>query len=608
MDFIKVGAASPKLKISDTKYNLKEIETMILNAIEEEVKVLVFPELSISAYSCGDLFTNEKLIENCNLAIKNLVEFSKGKDILMAVGAPFLYRYSLYNCAYVILNGKVLGIVPKSYIPNYSEFYEKRWFTEGFNIKGLNVDLDFQKEVPFGTDLIFSFKNLKVGFEICEDLWVTIPPSSNLALMGANLICNLSASNELVSKSSYRKSLVQNQSARTMCSYIYSSAGVHESTTDLLFSGHMIIAENGTIIKENNRFKRENDLLTGIVDLFKLDAERIKNISFRNSTFNENNEPRFIPFNLENTEIKNFDREIDKHPFLPKSQYAMEARCEEILNIQAAALAKRLEHTNLKKAVIGISGGLDSTLALLVVVKTFDMLNIPRENIITITMPGFGTTDRTYNNAVTLCKELYCDFREINIVNAALQHFEDIGHDKDIHDVTYENVQARERTQILMDLANKEGGLLIGTGDLSELALGWCTYNGDHMSMYSVNCSIPKTLVRFLVNYFANHEISNDAKEALLDILDTPVSPELLPKDKEGKIAQKTEDIVGPYELHDFFLYHFIKHGSSPERILFLAKEAFKNDYDEETLKKWLDKFIRRFFTQQFKRDRKSVV
>lgn len=602
MDFIKVGAASPKLKISDTKYNLKEIETMILNAIEEEVKVLVFPELSISAYSCGDLFTNEKLIENCNLAIKNLVEFSKGKDILMAVGAPFLYRYSLYNCAYVILNGKVLGIVPKSYIPNYSEFYEKRWFTEGFNIKGLNVDLDFQKEVPFGTDLIFSFKNLKVGFEICEDLWVTIPPSSNLALMGANLICNLSASNELVSKSSYRKSLVQNQSARTMCSYIYSSAGVHESTTDLLFSGHMIIAENGTIIKENNRFKRENDLLTGIVDLFKLDAERIKNISFRNSTFNENNEPRFIPFNLENTEIKNFDREIDKHPFLPKSQYAMEARCEEILNIQAAALAKRLEHTNLKKAVIGISGGLDSTLALLVVVKTFDMLNIPRENIITITMPGFGTTDRTYNNAVTLCKELYCDFREINIVNAALQHFEDIGHDKDIHDVTYENVQARERTQILMDLANKEGGLLIGTGDLSELALGWCTYNGDHMSMYSVNCSIPKTLVRFLVNYFANHEISNDAKEALLDILDTPVSPELLPKDKEGKIAQKTEDIVGPYELHDFFLYHFIKHGSSPERILFLAKEAFKNDYNEETLKKWLDKFIRRFFTQQFKR------
>lgn len=602
MDFIKVGAASPKVKISDTKYNLKEIESIILDAIDEEVKVLVFPELSISAYTCGDLFTNQKLIENCNLAIESLVNFSKGKDILIAVGAPLLYRYSLYNCAYIILNGKVLGIVPKSYIPNYSEFYEKRWFTEGFNIKGLNIDLHFQKEVPFGTDLIFSFESLKIGFEICEDLWVTIPPSSNLALMGANLICNLSASNELVSKSSYRKSLVQNQSARTMSAYIYSSAGVHESTTDLLFSGHMLIAENGSIIKENNRFKRENDLLTGIIDLFRLDAERTKNISFRNSTFNENNEPRFIPFNLERTTIKNFDREIDKHPFLPKSQYAMESRCEEILNIQAASLAKRLEHTNLKKAVIGISGGLDSTLALLVVVKTFDMLNIPRKNIITITMPGFGTTDRTYNNAVTLCKELDCDFREINIVKAALQHFEDIGHDKDIHDVTYENVQARERTQILMDIANKEGGLLIGTGDLSELALGWCTYNGDHMSMYSVNCSIPKTLVRFLVSYFANHEISEDAKEALLDILDTPVSPELLPKDKEGKITQKTEDIVGPYELHDFFLYHFIKHGSSPERILFLAKEAFKNDYNEETIKKWLDKFIRRFFTQQFKR------
>ncbi|MDZ4993217.1 NAD(+) synthase [Clostridium perfringens] len=602
MDFIKVGAASPKVKISDTKYNLKEIESIILDAIDEEVKVLVFPELSISAYTCGDLFTNQKLIENCNLAIENLVNFSKGKDILVAVGAPLLYRYSLYNCAYIILNGKVLGIVPKSYIPNYSEFYEKRWFTEGFNIKGVNVDLHFQKEVPFGTDLIFSFESLKIGFEICEDLWVAIPPSSNLALMGANLICNLSASNELVSKSSYRKSLVQNQSARTMSAYIYSSAGVHESTTDLLFSGHMLIAENGSIIKENNRFKRENDLLTGIIDLFRLDAERTKNISFRNSTFNENNEPRFIPFNLEGTTIKNFDREIDKHPFLPKSQYAMEERCEEILNIQAAALAKRLEHTNLKKAVIGISGGLDSTLALLVVVKTFDMLNIPRKNIITVTMPGFGTTDRTYNNAVTLCKELDCDFREINIVKAALQHFEDIGHDKDIHDVTYENVQARERTQILMDIANKEGGLLIGTGDLSELALGWCTYNGDHMSMYSVNCSIPKTLVRFLVSYFANHEISEDAKEALLDILDTPVSPELLPKDKEGKITQKTEDIVGPYELHDFFLYHFIKHGSSPERIFFLAKGAFKNDYDEEVIKKWLDKFIRRFFTQQFKR------
>ncbi|EGT3617644.1 NAD(+) synthase [Clostridium perfringens] len=602
MDFIKVGAASPKVKISDTKYNLKEIESMILQAINEEVKLIVFPELSIPAYTCGDLFTNQKLIENCNLALEDLVEFSRDKDILIAVGAPLLYRYCLYNCAYIILNGKVLGIVPKSYIPNYSEFYEKRWFTEGLNIKGLNVDLTFQKEVPFGTDLIFSFDKLKLGFEICEDLWVTIPPSSNLALMGANVICNLSASNELVSKSSYRKSLVQNQSARTMSAYIYSSAGVHESTTDLLFSGHMMVAENGAVLKENNRFCRENDLLTGIVDLFRLDAERTKNISFRNSTFTEQTNPRFIPFTLENTEIKNFDREIDKHPFLPKSQYAMEARCEEILNIQAAALAKRLEHTNLKKAVIGISGGLDSTLALLVVVKTFDMLNISRKNIITVTMPGFGTTDRTYNNAVTLCKELDCDFREINIVKAALQHFEDIGHDKDIHDVTYENVQARERTQILMDIANKEGGLLIGTGDLSELALGWCTYNGDHMSMYSVNCSIPKTLVRFLVSYFANHEISENAKEALLDILDTPVSPELLPKDKEGKITQKTEDIVGPYELHDFFLYHFIKHGSSPERILFLAKEAFKNDYDEETIKKWLDKFIRRFFTQQFKR------
>ena len=400
----------------------------------------------------------------------------------------------------------------------------------------------------------------------------------------------------------YRKSLISNQSARSMCAYIYSSAGVHESSTDILFSGHMLISENGSILKENERFQRENEVIYSIIDVFKLNAERQKNISYRDASKVVPFKARYIKFNFENTNISNFDRYIDKHPFVPSNEAERAKRCKEIFNIQASALAKRFEHTGSKKAVVGISGGLDSTLALLVIYKTFKILNYSTKNIVTITMPGFGTTDRTYNNALDLCNELNCDLREIIIVKAALHHFEDIGHDKDIHDVTYDNVQARERTQILMDIAKKERGLLIGTGDLSELALGWCTYNGDHMSMYSVNPSIPKTLVRYLVRYIAENESSEKAKATLLDILDTPVSPELLPKDSNGEIAQKTEDIVGPYELHDFFLYHFIKHGSSKERIFFLAKHAFKDDYSEEEISKWLDKFMFRFFTQQFKR------
>ncbi|MGL5086232.1 MAG: NAD(+) synthase, partial [Clostridium sp.] len=427
-------------------------------------------------------------------------------------------------------------------------------------------------------------------------------PSSYLALMGANIIGNLSASNELVSKADYRRSLVSNQSARSMCSYIYASAGVHESTTDLLFSGHLLISENGSILKENERFQRDNEVIHSCVDVFKLNSERLKNISFRNASSVLPFEPNYIKFNFDSTSISTFDRFVDKHPFVPSNPKARTERCKEIFKIQSSALAKRMEHTGLKKAVIGISGGLDSTLALLVIVETFELLNIDHKNIVAVTMPGFGTTDRTYNNALTLCKELNCDLREINIVKAALQHFEDIGHDKDVHDVTYENVQARERTQILMDLANKEGGLLIGTGDLSELALGWCTYNGDHMSMYSVNPSIPKSLVRYLVRYVAEQEVTGKVSETLLDVLDTPVSPELLPKGATDEMVQKTEDIVGPYELHDFFLYHFIKHGSSKERIQHLATHAFKDDYTKEEIQKWLDKFIYRFFTQQFKR------
>lgn len=602
MDFIKVAAACPVTRVGDTDFNKKEILSCIKEANKVNTKVIVFPELSISSYTCGDLFLHNTLLTNSINAIEYILNETKNIDMLIAVGAPLLYHNALYNCGYVLYKGKILGIVPKSYIPNYSEFYEKRWFTEGLNITSKTVDFSFQKDVPFGTNLLFSCDDFTFGVEICEDLWVTIPPSSYLALMGANIIGNLSASNELVSKADYRRALVQNQSARSICGYIYSSSGVHESSTDLLFSGHLLITENGTTLSENERFQRESEIIYSIIDLFKLKAERLKNLSFRDSSKILYTEPQIINFSYDNTEILDFNRYIDKHPFVPSNEALRNERCKEIFNIQSSALAKRFEHTKSQKAVVGISGGLDSTLALLVIVKTFKLLNFPMKNIVTITMPGFGTTDRTYNNAVTLCKELGCDFREINIVKAALQHFEDIGHDAKIHDVTYENVQARERTQILMDIANKEGGLLIGTGDLSELALGWCTYNGDHMSMYSVNPSIPKTLVRYLVKYVAENESTPIASKTLLDILDTPVSPELLPKDAKGNIAQKTEDIVGPYELHDFFLYHFIKHGSSKERIFFLAKQAFKDDYSEEEIKKWLDKFMWRFFTQQFKR------
>lgn len=602
MDFIKVGSACPKTQVGNIDYNLLEIKKCIDKGFKEGAKALVFPELSITSYSCSDLFVHEKLISSSEKALEDLCNYSKSKDMLIVVGSPILFNNVLYNCGILIFEGKILGIVPKSFIPNYSEFYEKRWFSEGSLVRDKKIDLYFQKEIPFGVNYIFKSDKFIFGVEICEDLWVTIPPSSYLTLAGANIILNLSASNELVSKADYRKNLICNQSGRCICAYVYSSSGVYESTTDLLFSGHLLISENGTLLKENERFQRDNEIIYSLIDIFRLNSERMKNISFRDSQRVIPYDFKTINFSFKNLKIKNFNRPIDKHPFVPKGDFNKEIRCKEIFNIQSSALAKRFEHTGLKKAVIGISGGLDSTLALLVVVKTFKLLNIPPKNIITITMPGFGTTDRTYNNALVLCKELGCDLREINIVDACLKHFEDIGHDKNIHDVTYENVQARERTQILMDIANKEGGLLIGTGDLSELALGWCTYNGDHMSMYSVNCSIPKTLVRYLVEYVGENESTEEVKEVLFDILDTPVSPELLPKDSEGKIAQKTEDIVGPYELHDFFLYHFIKNGSSPQRIEFLSKEAFKDQYSLEEIQKWLEKFIKRFFTQQFKR------
>ena len=436
MDFIKVASACPKTKVGDTKYNLTNILSCIEEANAKNVKSIVFPELCITSYTCGDLFLHDTLYTNSINAIEQLLIKTEKMDMLIAVGAPLLFNNILYNCAYILFKGKILGIVPKSYIPNYSEFYEKRWFSEGLNLTNETVDFDFQKEVPFGTDLIFTCKEFKFAFEICEDLWVTIPPSSYLSLLGANIIGNLSASNELVSKMEYRKSLISNQSARSMCAYIYSSAGVHESSTDILFSGHMLISENGSILKENERFQRENEVIYSIIDVFKLNAERQKNISYRDASKVVPFKARYIKFNFENTNISNFDRYIDKHPFVPSNEAERAKRCKEIFNIQASALAKRFEHTGSKKAVVGMSGGLDSTLALVVIYKTFKILNYSTKNIVTITMPGFGTTDRTYNNALNLCNELNCDLREINIVKAALQHFEDFGHDKDIHDVT----------------------------------------------------------------------------------------------------------------------------------------------------------------------------
>lgn len=601
LGFIKVSAACPVTNVADVNFNLNKIKDCISIALNENSKFIQLPELAITSYTCADLFLNKRLIDKSQDAIEELCSFSKDKDILISVGAPLLHNNSLYNCLFLLFNGNILGIVPKNFIPNYSEFYEKRWFTPGINLKNQHINFGNHKNIPFGSKFIFSSGIAKFGFEVCEDLWTTIPPSSYLALAGANIIGNGSASNELVSKANYRRSIINGQSARALCSYVYSSSGVFESSTDVLFSGHLLISENGSTLVENNRFQRENEVITTIIDLDKLNAERLRNISFRDASLNLLDFEE-INFSFLNDNIGEFNRIINKHPFIPYGEDKREETCKEIFNIQSAALAKRLEHTNTKKVVIGISGGLDSTLAFLVLVKTFKLLNLPLHNIVTVTMPGFGTTDRTYENAINLCKLLNTDLREINIVDAALQHFKDINHDPNVHDITYENVQARERTQILMDIANKEGGLSIGTGDLSEIALGWSTYNGDHMSMYSVNCSIPKTLIRYLVKYVAENEVNSEVSDILLDILDTPVSPELLPKNEKGEITQKTEDLVGPYELHDFFLYYFMKQGASKEKLFFLAKTAFKNDYTEETIEKWLNKFITRFITQQFKR------
>lgn len=603
MDYgmIKVAAGVTKVSVANTKKNTENIIDIIKEAYSKNVQILVCPELTITSYTCADLFFQHKLLDEAKQSLKTILDETSGLDIVAIIGMPICYNNSLYNCAVVVQSGKVLGVVPKTYIPNHGEFYEKRWFNAGIKIINKTIHL-LEQDVPFGVDLIFQDKinNLvSFGIEICEDLWVPIPPSCHLSMGGTKIIFNLSASNELIGKCDYRRELVKNQSARCFCGYVYASAGVGESTTDLVFGGHAIIAESGVILNESQRFIDQNNLTISDIDVFNINAQRIKSTCYMANDCNK--EFRIVEFEKREIVNKTLDRVILKSPFVPTNKEELDKVCKEIFSIQVMGLAKRLSHTGLDKVVIGVSGGLDSTLALFVATKTFDYLKIPRENILAVTMPGFGTTNDTKNNAHSLMKNLKVTNIEIDIKDACIKHFDDIGHDKDCYDVTYENVQARERTQILMDIANKNNALVVGTGDLSELALGWCTYNGDHMSMYSVNTSIPKTLVKSLITWIINNESDEMEQQVLQSIIDIPISPELLPPDKNNSISQKTEDIIGKYDLHDFFLYHFIKYGASPSKIYFLAKIAFGEE-NKAVIKDTLKIFIKRFFTQQFKR------
>jgi len=596
--FIKVAAATPKIKVADPAYNTEEILKIIDETEKNGASILVFSELTISGYTCGDLFLQQPLLTECKNQLLRIVKATENKSMLVVVGCPIVIKQKLYNCAVVISDGSILGIVPKTHLPNYSEFYELRHFTSG---EGLEEDLWFGEEfgyVNVAVNQLFKCKEipeLVVACEICEDLWVPLPPSTYHAMAGATVICNPSASVETTTKESYRRSLVSNQSARLLAAYIYADAGEGESTQDVVYSGHHLICENGSVLAEAKRFT--NEIIYADIDVQKLAAERRKMTSFPGGQTDDYFEQEF---SLEVKENK-ITRTFPKAPFVPDNQDERDKRCDEILSLQSMGLKKRLEHTNCKHAVVGISGGLDSTLAVLVTARAFDLLDIPRENLICVTMPCFGTTDRTYQNAVSLIKELGATLKEVRIEKAVRQHFADIGHDENNHDVTYENSQARERTQILMDMANQYNGMVIGTGDMSELALGWATYNGDHMSMYAVNCSVPKTLVRYLVLYYAETTENKKLSEVLMDVLDTPVSPELLPP-VDGVISQKTEDLVGPYELHDFFLYYMLRFGFPKAKLYRMAKQTFDGVYDDETIKKWLDKFYWRFFSQQFKR------
>ena len=622
--YVKVASAIPSVRVGDVAYNVEQIENLVIQAEGKGVEVIVFPELSLTGYTCQDLFRQQLLLDRVEQGVMRLMDFTRKLDIIAIVGAPVPVGNLLLNCAVVIQKGHVLGMVPKFYLPNYSEFYEKRWFASAQDLR--DMELRYAGNVVNMTADVQLFRTadgVLFGIEICEDVWAPAPPSNKLALAGADIVFNLSASDELIGKHDYLKSLLSQQSARTMTGYVYSSCGFGESTQDVVYGGNAMIYENGKLLAEAARFSLEPQIMMTQIDVEKLRSERRGNSTYVNaqrnvkfSLLDKQFAIRIIDaFPKEMEREFNLERTISPHPFIPAME-DMEVSCEEIFNIQVMGLVKRLVHTHAETAVIGISGGLDSTLALLVCVKAFDKLKRSRKGIVGVTMPGFGTTGRTYNNAMELMRSLGITVKEVSIVDAVTQHFEDINHDISVHDVTYENSQARERTQVLMDMANKLNGMVVGTGDLSELALGWATYNGDHMSMYGVNASVPKTLIRYLVNYVAQREVDDQSAQTLQDIIETPISPELIPADEKGNIQQKTEDLVGPYELHDFFLYYFLRFGFSPKKIFMLAKNAFienkskrvklgPNDpetYDEETVKKWLRVFVRRFFSQQFKR------
>jgi NAD+ synthase (glutamine-hydrolysing) len=607
LGFVRVAAISPELRVADVDYNVQRMEEALQVATAQGCRLALFPELSLAGYSCADLFYQDLLLERAQAGLLRIAEASAKHDIAAVVGLPLRLAGKLYNCASLVTAGSVVGVVPKTYLPTTDEFYEERWFTPGNLARLSEVEIGGQN-VPFGLDLLFVAGNLPglvLGIEICEDLWAVEPPSGAMALGGATLLLNPSASNELLAKVDYRRDLVRQQSARCLAAYCYAGSGPNESTTDLVWSGHSLIAENGTIMAESERFRFDTQMVLADVDIQRLIHERLRNSTFSASTTARGFRP--IPFLLPTeeralSEIELIRPQLHPRPFVPADPARRAQHCQEIFAIQATGLAKRLKHVGTERVTIGISGGLDSTLALLVAVRAFDVLGLPRGGIVAITMPGFGTTDRTKSNAVALAQALGVTLRTIPIVEAVRQHFRDIGHDEAVHDVTYENAQARERTQILMDVANQVGGLNVGTGDLSELALGWCTYNADHMSMYHVNAGVPKTLVRYLIAWVAEAEFSGEVSAVLRDIIETPITPELLPPGEGGELAQKTEEAIGPYELHDFYLYHTVRFHSSPRKVFALARQAFRGVYEEEAILRWLEVFYRRFFSQQYKR------
>ncbi|MFA6508278.1 MAG: NAD(+) synthase [Treponemataceae bacterium] len=609
--FLRACAVSPTLRPGDVGFNTDQIVIALTKAAEGGASLVLFPELCVTGYTCADLFHQDLMIDEAATSLNRIASSAQRMGVIAVVGLPVSHDGVLWNCAAVLSDGGIAGLVPKSYLPNYKEYYEGRWFSSGAQVTMSSLPLN-GAQIPFGSDLLFEVrregsKPVLFGIEVCEDLWMPLPPSSLLALRGALLLLNPSASTEIVGKADYRRDLVATQSGRCVASYLYAAAGPTESTTDVVFSGHCLAAEYGVVLGESERFSRKTEYLFADFDPSRLDGERRRLTTFsdqaalaRSGTFG--GASRIVPVLCREWQSKNFKSTVDRLPFVPRNAHKRDERCREIFSIQVAALAKRVEHTASKTLVIGISGGLDSTLALLVAVRTLDLLNRPRKDVLAITMPGFGTTGTTLTNARGLMDRLGVTSREIDIKPACLTHFADIGHDPTILNTTYENVQARERTQILMDLANASGGMVVGTGDLSEAALGWSTYNGDHMSMYAVNCSVPKTLVKHLVSWVAEHETDKETATVLAAVIGTPISPELLPPDEKGEIAQKTEDLVGPYELHDFFLYHHVRWGSAPKKILFLAQHAFSGAYDEATIRKWLLVFYKRFFSQQFKR------